>query len=468
MAGGSAGDDDVVVPVSPRAQQPSGGGRRGHRQKAAWLSLDIIIAEIASRSDPATLVRCAATCRDARRRIAEDPDLRGRLRLRDTERFVLPLLRGHLTRITTYTRGAFMSKSKTDVYLVDAAATTAADSTRLVKATFASGAEAETLSNVVPMDSRRGLFLVHATTTTQTNPYQYQLQLFVWNPATRRRLVLPPELAFPEDDPDAGRSTDVEYVLLVDDSDGEGAGAGADAADGRPFQVLKAKLVLSEKYRSHRRLLVQTFSSDHGAWSPCTEIPTPNLHGSDSSPSPLQRRPLVVGDVVHWLCLTDSGSYMLMLHVRAARVNVTALPVSFPRDGKNIQYDRRHQYLLAMATAGGNPVVLVADADRISAWEQSKHTKMWKPRPQVVIENETMLRFMRDKCVPRLELFGEKSGALLLRIDGCCLLWLDLHTKKILRCFSLDRLLYAEVYCPYEMDLSSWVPTFNSAVISFD
>jgi hypothetical protein len=171
---------------------------------------------------------------------------------------------------------------------------------------------------------------------------------------------------------------------------------------------------------------------------------------------------------------------MLMLHVRAARVNVMALPASFPRDGKNNHrydqryqyhyhpYDERHQYLLATATAGGNPIVLVADADRISAWEQSKHTEMWKPRPQVVIENETMLRFMRNKCVPRLELFGEKSGALLLRIPGCCLLWLDLHTKKILRCFSLDRLLYAEVYCLYEMDLSSWVPTFNSAVISFD
>jgi hypothetical protein len=236
------GDDDVVVPVSPvasctAAKRRRAAGSRGHRQKAAWLPLDIIIAEIAARSDPATLVPCAATCRDARRRIAEDPDLRGRLRLRDTERFVLPLLRGHMTRITTtYTRGAFMSKSKTDVYLVDAAATTAADSIRLVKNTFASSAEAETLSNVVPMDSRRGLFLVHCTTTTQTNPYQYQLQLFVWNPATRRRLVLPPEPAFPEDDLDAGPSTDVQYVLLVDDSDGEGAG--------RPFQVLKAKLVL--------------------------------------------------------------------------------------------------------------------------------------------------------------------------------------------------------------------------------
>jgi hypothetical protein len=40
---------------------------------------------------------------------------------------------------------------------------------------------------------------------------------------------------------------------------------------------------------------------------------------------------LVVGDVVHWLCLTDVGSYVLMLHVTATRVSEMALPASFPR-----------------------------------------------------------------------------------------------------------------------------------------
>ncbi|CAD6222725.1 unnamed protein product [Miscanthus lutarioriparius] len=457
MAGGGGGD------VS-RAQQPGRGERRGHRQKAAWLPLDIIIAEIAARSDPATLVRCAATCRDARRHIAEDPSLLGRLRLRDTERFVLPLLRGHLAGITTYTGG-----EKTDVYMVDT--TIAADATRLVKATFAEADQ--TMRSVVSMDSRGGLVLVRATTTTTQNNTHYQRQLLVCNLATRRCLALPPEPAFPY----AYWSTDwstcgVQYVLLIGGRDDEG-GDGAAAAVSRPFQVLKSTLVLSQ-YRTYRCLLVHTFSSEHGAWSPLTEIPTPNLHGSSGK---RYGRPLVVGDVVHWLYLTDSGSYMLMLHVRAARVNVTALPVSFPRDGKNIQYDRRHQYLLATSTAGGNPVVLVADADRISAWEQSKHTKMWKPRPQVVIENETILGFKDDvlaellekerrwgkrKHVPELLWFGERSGAVLLQIDVYCLLWLDLHSKKIVRCFSPDRRM--QVYCPYEVDLSSWVPTFSNAV----
>jgi len=212
MAGGG-GD---VVPVSPRTQQPSRGGRRGHRQKAAWLPLDIIIAEIAARSDPATFVRCAATCRDARRRIAEDPSLQGRLSLCDTERFVLPLLRGHMTGITTNT-GA--GGEKTDVYMVDT--TTGADATRLVKATFTEADE--TLRNVVPLDSRGGLVLVRNNT-------HHQRQLLVCNLATRRCLALPPEPAFPDSVWSTGSVT---YVLLVGSSDGEGAGA--DAAVGRPF-----------------------------------------------------------------------------------------------------------------------------------------------------------------------------------------------------------------------------------------
>lgn len=118
--------------------------------------------------------------------------------------------------------------------------------------------------------------------------------------------------------------------------------------------------------------------------------------------------------------------------------------------------------------------MLVADKDKISAWEQSKHTKVWKPRPEVVIENEAILRFNDEttelvkkmwtgtKHVPELVWFGERSGAVLLRIHRCCLLWLDLHSKKILRFTSSDRpMSYAQVYCPYELDSLSWVPTFS-------
>jgi hypothetical protein len=55
------------------------------------------VLEIAARSDATTLVRCASTCWEMRRRVAEDAALRRLRRLRhDADRFVRPLLRGHL------------------------------------------------------------------------------------------------------------------------------------------------------------------------------------------------------------------------------------------------------------------------------------------------------------------------------------------------------------------------------------
>ncbi|CAL5084552.1 unnamed protein product [Urochloa decumbens] len=430
----AAGGDVVVVPSS--REQAARGGRRRRRQTAACLPLDVVAA-IAARSDAATLVRCAATCKDARRRIADDPGFLGRLRLRHTDRFLLPLLHGHLTSIRKEYGGS-------QLFMVD---TTAPDAniTRLTKVSFGSGPPGK----LEPLDSRDGLILV----CTGEWPHR---ELRVCSPATGRSQTLPPE---PPSSPRYGT-----YVLLVGDGD-------SSSEVGRPFQVLKAKLVLSSYSRSERRLLIRTFSSEQGAWSPRTEnIPTPNLHG-DNRWSSLHRRPLVVGNVVHWLCLTDSWNYVLMLHVgpAASRVNVTMLPVCFP-------WDEKAGYLLATTSAGGNPVVLVADGERISAWEQSKHTKIWKQQPEVVIENEAILgtgnvaEWVEDDLRrqstkfdhAKLEWFAERSGAVLIRISTYGLLWLDLRSKKIIRCFSDPRIQYSTTYyCPYEVDFKSWAPTFN-------
>lgn len=67
------------------------------RPRRSWppLPLDLVV-EIAARSDPGTLVRCAAASKDLHRRIAGDPSLRSRLRLRHVDRFVPSLMRGHL------------------------------------------------------------------------------------------------------------------------------------------------------------------------------------------------------------------------------------------------------------------------------------------------------------------------------------------------------------------------------------
>lgn len=183
--------------------------------------------------------------------------------------------------------------------------------------------------------------------------------LRVCNPATGRSQTLPPEPEFHGClDLEVSWRTWCQYVLLV--GDGEGGGR----AVGRPFHVAKVNVVLSD--RSRYQLEIQTFSSEQGgAWGPYTKIRTPEIRGTDL-PQGLGT-PLVVRNSAYLLCLTDAASYALELNVRAARVTtVTTMPETFPRAER-----LKKQHLLATATAGGSPIVLVADDDGISVWAQS-------------------------------------------------------------------------------------------------
>ncbi|KAK3125941.1 hypothetical protein QOZ80_7BG0611690 [Eleusine coracana subsp. coracana] len=435
----------------PRPPAARGRGRRQHQQ-ATSLPFDVMV-DIASRTDPVTLVRFAATCREARRRVADDPaTFRRRLRLRHTDRFVLPLLRGHFINKVEYDDDY---KRKEELCLVD---TTEADATSVVKvrgglaATCPSGGK--DLSLLEPVSSRGGLLLIR----TRNKKTPCHENLVVCDMATRRSQILPwhqkePYYYFNE-----------SLVLLVGDDETTASGGGGGV--GRPFQVLKARIVTSENSRSHRYLSIQMFSSEHGVWGPSTNFTTPNLLGLISYDS--SYRPLVVNGIVHWLCLTSRGSYVLMLHVKAGRVTLTNLPPKFPRVKSQQQWHIR--YLLATDSLCGNLIVLVSDHEKISMWVQSKHTKIWKDQPQVVIMNEDILRFDNasdslegrpETVLADLVWFSETSGAVLLKICDCYF-WLNLQSKKIVRQFSDRQVQY--VYCPYEMKLSSWVPTFSSRI----
>ncbi|XBH59703.1 hypothetical protein VPH35_114395 [Triticum aestivum] len=317
VVGGGGGD--------PRSQMQAA---RGRRQKAASLPLDVLV-DIAARTDPATFVRCAATCVDMRCRVKEYISLRAPLRLQHGDRFVLPLLRGHLI------YGSHdWSKPKEKLFLLD---TSAPDATKLRTSTRGG----------FPLSSRDGLVLGRVGVAKE---------LRVCDPATGRSLTLPSEPMF------RGWS-EKSYVLLVGDCD----------------------------------------------------------------------KALVTGGAVHWLCQTDTGSYVLRLRVKAAKVIVTKLPKGFP-------HNEEHQKLLATSSVGGDVLVLVAHDDKISAWAQSQHTAKWKQRPHVVINmTETILRFL-DKaggsCIPptkpvkfSLVWFAEKSGTVL--INACRgSFWLDLQSWR--------------------------------------
>ncbi|KAL6657127.1 hypothetical protein ACP70R_004907 [Stipagrostis hirtigluma subsp. patula] len=435
--GGGGGAGDVVRPPTQAR------GRR--RRQATSLPLDVI-AEIAARSDLATVVRCAATCRDVRGRVA-DPAFShgGLLRLRRTGRFVLPLLRGHFVERYYYNG----SDRKDELYLVDT--TGAADATRLIRASGGvasrpAAAGGKNFSRLEPLSSRDGLLLVRKY-YEQPN----RKELCVCDPATGRSQTLPPELNFPD------AYDKVRYVLLA--GDGEDGGAGT---VGRRFHVIKAHLVAFHYLPRRRYLQVQTFSSEHGEWGPYTKIPARQLQQYCTLPE----NHLVLAGVVHWLC----GRSVLKLHGREARVTTTTLPASFP-DPERPWPIRR---LLAVS-ADGNLLVLVADDEKISAWEQSRHTAIWRPRPWVVIENEEILRFNnvvglieRRSTSPvtiHLKWFAERSGAVLIGTYEYGFFWLDLRSMKIVRWFLDPKINSGTVHCPLEWGLSSWVPTFSCTTL---
>lgn len=408
---------------------------RGRRQTAASVPLDVLV-DIAARTDPATLVRCAATCVDMRRRVKDYTGLGGRLHLRHSDHFVLPLLRGHLIHMYKYGR----TQRKDQLSLVD---TTAADATTLRRAIGVEG---------FPLASSNGLVLTRVARS-----------LRVWDPAARRRQILPSKLTFPVDVVDTQQDDAMpSYVLLVGDGDDDGA-----TAVSQQFHVVMAYLELSQHCRN---VHFQTFSSEHGAWGRYNKIRVPKLQGSN-----LQRplgTALVVGDAAHWLCLTDKGDYVLKLHVRVEQVTVMMLPESFSRRGW-------YHQLLATSSAGGCPIVLTADGDKISAWAQSKQTGKWQRRPRVVIETETILQFLDEaggsrpppsrwpvKHELKLLWFAERSGTVLIKVlinmSTVGYFWLNLQSMKIVRWFSDPGVEYPTGNMPYEMNLVAWVPTFSS------
>ncbi|KAM3317816.1 hypothetical protein ACQJBY_035493 [Aegilops geniculata] len=400
---------------------------RGRRQTAASLPLDVLV-DVAARSDPATLLRCAATCVDMRCRVKEYISLRGRLRLRHGDRFVLPLLRGHLIRERQY--GRLIRDRNKELFMVD---TAAADDTTMDTTAISS----------FPLASRDGLVL-----------FRVDGDLRVCDQATGSSHALPPEPAFPVR-VSSGAAREISYVLLV----------GGDNDDGAigvrwHFQVVMAYLEVSQ----HRRCLqLQTFSSEHGTWGHYTEIRAHNLQGSRLDHG--LGRALIVGGAMHWLCTTNTGAYVLKLHVKAAHVSAAKLPECFPRDGS------RHQ-LLATPVAGGSPIVLTADHGKILAWAQSKQTAKWQQRPQVVIETDAMLLFIDEaggsrpptigRCLDVLW-FGERSGTVLIN-SYWGFFWLDLQSMKIVRWFWDRKIPSVDENIGYEMNLADWVPEFSSTL----
>ncbi|OEL26348.1 hypothetical protein BAE44_0012631 [Dichanthelium oligosanthes] len=252
------------------------------------LLLDLIL-DIAACSDPATLVRCAATCKDLRRHTA-DPAFRRRLRLRHCDRFVPSLLRGHLVANYLVDNG--------NLHFVD---TTSPYSTRVLRADacFPPGPDGEPLMRQGELlASRDGLLLVR----TAGLPCH---ELRICCPATGRSQALPPLTS----------EFDGQYVLLV--GDGEKASlAGLSKCSRRAMCCQIASPLCTSRFSLRARVL--------GATTLRSRLLASMEAGRGASPSPWLLGTLSTG------CASPTQRAILTLHVGAApQVTSTKLPASF-------------------------------------------------------------------------------------------------------------------------------------------
>ncbi|KAF8658217.1 hypothetical protein HU200_059439 [Digitaria exilis] len=334
--------------------------RPRRRNHAASIPLDLVL-EIAARSDPATLLRCAAACRELRRHISDPIFFHGRLRLRrHADQFVPSLLRG----------GLVDRRDRNLILAVPAAAI------------FPPAQDHRgTVWDVHPAAARDGLILVHGNFD----------KLCVYCPVTGRTQHLP-----------RGPTDHGQYVLLVGDGDG----------DGRPFQVIKACFVKSSY--GCRSLQIHTFSSEQGTWS--CRIRSSSLlimHGDEELHRP--ENSVVIGDTVHWLYHLDRTYYVLKAHLRAARVTFTELPKSFHVACRSLRDAREQILLVTSPPLGRSPMVLVANNGMISAWAQSERTGKWSKQPHFIVKDCGAAMKAGDDLIGsmRLDWFAERSGIVL-------------------------------------------------------
>ncbi|CAN6330877.1 unnamed protein product [Urochloa humidicola] len=413
--------------------------------EGAWkqmLPMDVMV-NIAWGTDLATVVRCAATCKDFRRRIGDPSSSLGRrrLHLRRGDRLVPSLLGGQL-----------IPKWGEDLYVEDRACN--------LIATGCLHQREKGRCVPVPIVARGGLVLVRVIRDDQ--PAGAAARLRVCNPATGRVQTLP-----------LGPEFKGLFVLLV----GEGEGR---SAVGRPFNVLNVASVSTGLcLRSpSRRFQLQMFSSEWGRWGPSDKIRSdsdPGGHSSCSLP-PLPGRHLLVGGILYWVCRDGHRGWYYVYKLDGAGLWSKMLPTSFHRECEFSCLGP--QQMLLAAEVGGSPVVLVANHRRISAWTMSDHTATWRDRwswtmsertarwkeqPHVVVEYEAIRKFGNVEGslgTVQLEWFAESSGIVQLSTKRCGFFWLHLQSRKIIRHFPGS--LYTRT-CPYEiLDLSSWVPTLGT------
>ncbi|CAN6291687.1 unnamed protein product [Urochloa humidicola] len=375
------------------------------------IPLDPLL-DILARTDAATVVRCAATSKPIRRAIL-DPAFRHAITITTTN-FVPAFLLGF-----SYVHRA-LSSNHTD------------EPARVVALQGRPRFDAALLAAFEPVAARGGLVILR-----QREPAAGAVpnlrELRVCNSLTGDTTILPHPTVQDEYPP---------ALLAVTDA-------------GRSFELLVAD----------RCLRTQTFSTKQGKWSAVVETRLPPRHCYDvpAGSGGAQAHPVVLGAVVHWLC--HGGCLHPGVKVLDTGAGNMATQIELPADWDltRVRCTQRIDAGLLLAKSGdGRLSLLVAEVGAIAMWTlAAKEAGSARWSRQVVIRRQDIGREAVEgpSFSVRFMGFGERSGAVILQMDGIGLVRLDLGSKEavVLCRGSFEHVGRTDLFqlCLHETDLCS-------------
>uniref|UniRef100_A0A0E0RH36 F-box domain-containing protein n=1 Tax=Oryza rufipogon TaxID=4529 RepID=A0A0E0RH36_ORYRU len=478
------------------------------------LPLDIVV-EIAERSDPITLLRCAAACKHLRRVISGE-GFRRDLRLRNADGFVPGLLHGFFFQPRcpsphyhgyNYDPLRFVAAGRHDQL-------SAAEDI----ASGGSGGGGDTYqipsfvsdSNRVHKNKRsrriepvaaRGGFVV-----LRTGKFSGK----VCNPMTgyTRPIDMPRKTAKGE-----GSS----YLLITADDGGDGVDVGvtSDESELHRFRLLAVRLF------ARTRVEVQELTPDTGTWGPVTTLPVVDADHYLHPHPVLVRPPVVIAGVAYFLgemSGRDDQTYQLLLRMSLDRESlgrqyhhsppsysyfILAVDVSIRRDGETgttaaatimlLPTELRApsytgeatvtptagQLLLSPSSRGGGRrsslALLVGRRTHVEIWTMKLIRRGMALLRMACTKVVDLMGVPRSPCSPpvsesevALLWSGDASGGVVLRLGGTVCL-LDRRRRAVVVRALGDGEEFVEfgsgrrhVLLPYEVGLSSWVPSISA------
>ncbi|CAL4945316.1 unnamed protein product [Urochloa decumbens] len=406
-----------------------------------------LLAEIAARTDAATVFRCAAACKQLRREIL-------------SPEFIRRVTQGGPDAVVPSNFLGVLGGSETSFSVVHPATAAAKSFATRHMAPFVSriaAGPAGLLEEYGPMASRGGLVVLGRREINRRRWSQRRSDLCVYDPMAGSRAFFPAP-------PDVGKSP---YHRVL----GGGSVAVIDysvlltaAADGIACSFMLLAAGLDRSLDQSVRIRVQTLSSpdaaggEGGKWGPLKSVEHHHQcpwwcmnFGSYCDAA------VVLGGVVHWLMhagasfVVDVGEYILTYDVSTGTAGSVDLP-EHHQVANNLRGTTGSQSQL-VASPDGKLSLVVTDKLVVSIWVLSEGGGSWARHAVVDMEASWTLPAWEDEHGLELVSFGDqRTGAVFLRFRGVqdVLYAIDMETKADFFQFFEEK-----TGIPYEVDLAS-------------